>query len=162
MFGAPEFVDRTLQADRQVRYDLIELTAEGRIVRERGKDSLSQARKGRRILWCQPENRRPEPLGPVKPEVERRDRSEHAQQPVTLGRAKPIRRKERRQDRDVSRDAQARVGIKLGPMTPDHWLGRRHLDNQRALAIVRRHSRESSGRPRRGPAGSEPGSRIIR
>ena len=133
-------------ANGQVRHDLSKLTTKRRIVGERGNHPASQVRKGRGIARPQPEHCRPEPARPIKPDLERQDRGEHARKPIALGSAEPASWHERRQDRDVRRDAQAGIGVEVSPMTADHRLGCRNFDNQRGLPVTRRHRASVSGR----------------
>ena len=70
-FGGSELLCGAMVADRQMRHDLRELTAVGRIIRERRGQTLGELPERRRWLRPKPQDASPEPTRASKLELER-------------------------------------------------------------------------------------------
>lgn len=98
-------------ADGQVRDDVVVPALERRECRERPVDALGQGAEGGRVSWGEPEHLLAEPVGAVEPEPEP---GEVREELFYLGEDRCIDcvwRHEWGEHRDVSGDAQRRIGV---------------------------------------------------
>jgi len=133
LFSAAHRAGGTVDANGQVRYDLIKLTPKRREVRELGNDGGSQVSEGRWILRPKPQDCCPEPAHSVQAEIERLNAREHSLEPCLLLRPYSAPGHERRKYGYVRGNAKPGVGIEFETMPSDNRLSRWNFHDQRGL-----------------------------